>query len=120
MKRRTAPGCSINEAAQALPRIFFIAKVSRPWSRDTRKHATVLQQTTVAARPQSCSHATDRGEHRQAAGALAPGDEKLSGAAAKKIKPQFSAVFGFLLLAFTFNVRSFMRQLTKAERALSM
>jgi hypothetical protein len=52
--------------------------------------------------------------------AVEPAIRKLSGAAAKKIKPQFSAVFCFLLLAFAFNVRSFMRQLTKAEHAISM
>jgi hypothetical protein len=45
---------------------------------------------------------------------------KLSGAAAKKIEPQFSAIFGFLLLALAFNVRSFMRQLAKAKVAPSI
>jgi hypothetical protein len=64
--------------------------------------------------------AADRGEYRAVAKAVEPEIRKLSGAAANKIKPQFSAVFGFLLLAFAFNVRSFMRQLAKAEHALSM
>jgi hypothetical protein len=44
----------------------------------------------------------------------------LSGAAVKKIEPQFSALFGFLLLTLAFNVRRFMRQLTKAKHSLSM
>lgn len=62
----------------------------------------------------------DRGEYCQAAGAIAPQIRKLSrqflsGAAAKKIEPQFSAVFGFLLLSLAFDVRRFMRQLTKAK-----
>jgi hypothetical protein len=44
----------------------------------------------------------------------------LSGAAGKKIKPQFSAVFGFLLFTLAFNVRGFMRAFAKAEHPLSM
>jgi hypothetical protein len=39
--------------------------------------------------------AADRGERGEAAGASAPKIRKLSGAAAKKIEPQFSALFGF-------------------------
>jgi hypothetical protein len=39
---------------------------------------------------------------------------------AKKIEPQFSAAFGFLLLTLAFDVRRFMRQLTKAKRPPSM
>jgi hypothetical protein len=46
--------------------------------------------------------AADRGEYREAAVAFAPEVRKLSGAAAKKIKPQFSALFGFLLLTLAF------------------
>jgi hypothetical protein len=53
-------------------------------------------------------------------GAIAPEIRKLSGAAAKKIEPQFSALFGFLLFTLAFNVRGFMRELTKAKHALSM
>jgi hypothetical protein len=36
----------------------------------------------------------DRGQRGEAAGAGAPKIRKLSGAAAKKIEPQFSALFG--------------------------
>ena len=46
--------------------------------------------------------------------------EKLSGAAAKQIEPQFFALFGIQLLTLGFNVRGFMRELTKAKHALSM
>jgi hypothetical protein len=60
------------------------------------------------------------GEYRQADGAFAREIRKLSGAAVKKIEPQFSALFGFLLLTLAFNVRVFMRELTKAKHALSM
>jgi hypothetical protein len=43
----------------------------------------------------SATRAADRGQLRQAAGASAPKIRKLSGAAAKKIEPRFSALFGF-------------------------
>jgi hypothetical protein len=39
---------------------------------------------------------------------------------AKKIEPQFSAVFGFLLFALAFDVRRFMREAAKAKHAPSM
>jgi len=40
---------------------------------------------------------------------LLPEIRKLSGAATKKLEPQFSAVFGFLLLTLAFEIRGFMR-----------
>jgi hypothetical protein len=61
----------------------------------------------------------DCGEYRQAAGS-APEIRRLSGAAAKKVEPRFSAVFGFLSLTLAFNVLGPMRKLTKAKPALSM
>jgi hypothetical protein len=45
---------------------------------------------------------------------------RLSGAAAKKVEPQSSAVFGFLSRELAFNVFGSMRKLTKAKPALSM
>jgi len=51
---------------------------------------------------------------------LLPEIRKLSGAATKKLEPQFSAVFGFLLLTLAFEIRGFMRWPAKAKRPLSM
>jgi hypothetical protein len=51
---------------------------------------------------------------------IEPEIRRLSGAAAKKVKPRSSAEFGFLSLTLAFNVLGFMRKLTKAKPALSM
>jgi hypothetical protein len=60
------------------------------------------------------------GLFRQADRSFCAGERKLSGAAAQKIEPQFSALFDFLMLTLAFDVRGFMRELTKAKVALSM
>jgi hypothetical protein len=44
-----------------------------------------------------------------------PCANKLGRAPRKKIEPQFSAAFGFLLFTLAFNVRGFMRAFTEAE-----
>ena len=64
--------------------------------------------------------ATDRGDYRQAAGAIAPEIGRLRGAAAKKVEPRSSAQFGFLSVTLAFYVLGSMRGLTKAKPALSM
>jgi hypothetical protein len=62
----------------------------------------------------------DRGKYREVAWTIAPAIRKSGRAAGKKVEPQFPVVFGFLLLTLAFDVHGFMRELTKAKRALAI
>jgi hypothetical protein len=62
----------------------------------------------------------DCGQYREVAGGIAAETGKLRGAMAKKIEPQFFAMFSFWSLTLAFYVLGSMRELTKAKPALSM
>jgi len=48
------------------------------------------------------------------------GDQKTKRGGGQENRTTISALFGFLLFTLAFNVRGFMRELTKAKHALSM
>ena len=63
--------------------------------------------------------AVKKQEIEQGKNTMRDAQEKID-AAAKKVEPRSSAVFGFLSLTLAFNVLGSMRKLTKAKPALPM